>query len=157
MPGVAERDLQTSVVAVSPAYDYSSNENPPRITGYTISNLVAATVRDVTKLGDAIDGALEAGATSIDRLAFGLSNQAEVEQEARAAAVVDARARADTLAEAAGVSIVGVAAVVEAAGSIPYPAQLAEMKSLAARDAATPVEAGTNEVEISVVVTYLLG
>ena len=154
--GIADRDLQTSVVSVSPAYDYSANTNPPKITGYTVTNLVAATLRDVAKLGEAIDGALEAGATSIDRLAFGVSNQAEIEQQARAKAVADARAKADVLAEAAGVSLSGVAAIGESGGAMPYPAQLGEMKAMMARDASTPIESGMNEVEVGVVVTFLI-
>jgi uncharacterized protein YggE len=154
--GIADRDLQTSVVSVSPAYDYSADTNPPKITGYTVTNLVAATLRDVAKLGEAIDGALEAGATSIDRLAFGVSSQPEVEQQARAKAVADARAKADVLAEAAGVSISGVAAMAESGAAVPYPAQLGEMKAMMARDASTPIEAGMNEVEVGVVVTFLI-
>ena len=152
--GVADRDLQTSVVSVNPAYDYSGST--PKLVGYTITNLVAATLRDVAKLGDAIDGALEGGATSIDRLVFGVSSQATVEQEARAAAVADARTKAETLAAAAGVALAGVAAIVESSAATPYPAQFAEMKAMAARDASTPVETGANEVSISVSVTYLL-
>jgi uncharacterized protein YggE len=152
--GIADRDLQTSVVSVNPAYDYSGNT--PKLVGYTVANLVAATLRDVARLGDAIDGALEAGATSIDRLAFGVSNQAEVEQEARTKAVADARAKADVLAAAAGVSITGVASIAESGGAVPYPAQFAEMKTMAARDASTPVEAGANEISIGVSVTFLI-
>jgi uncharacterized protein len=154
--GIADRDLRTSVVSVSPAYDYSSNTNPPRIAGYTVTNLVASTLRDVGKLGAAIDGALEAGATSIDRLAFGVSNQSDVEQQARSAAVSDARAKADTLAAAAGVSIVGIATIAEAPGAVPYPAQLAEMKAMASRDTSTPIESGMNEVEVTVSVAFLI-
>ncbi|HUQ43290.1 MAG TPA: SIMPL domain-containing protein [Candidatus Limnocylindria bacterium] len=150
---MADRDLQTSVVSVNPAYDYSGGT--PKLVGYTITNLVAATLRDVAKLGDAIDAALEAGATSIDRLAFGVSKQAEVEQEARAAAVADARAKAETLATAAGVAISGVAAIAEF-GAVPYPARLAEMKTLAPRDASTPVESGANEISVGVSVTFLI-
>jgi uncharacterized protein YggE len=141
-------------VSVNPAYDYSGNT--PKLVGYTVANLVAATLRDVARLGDAIDGALEAGATSIDRLAFGVSNQAEVEQEARTKAVADARAKADVLAAAAGVSITGVASIAESGGAVPYPAQFAEMKTMAARDASTPVEAGANEISIGVSVTFLI-
>lgn len=154
--GIKERDLQTSAVSVSPAYDYSSNTNPPKITGYTITNLVAATLRDVAKLGEAIDGALEAGATSIELLAFGVSKQREVEQEARVAAVADARAKAETLASSADVSITGVGAISESGGAVPYPAQLGEMKAMAARDASTPIEAGMNEIEVDVLVSFLI-
>ena len=52
--GIADRDLQTSIVSVSPAYDYSVNTNPPKLVGYTFVNAVAAVLRDVEKVGEAI-------------------------------------------------------------------------------------------------------
>ena len=71
--------------------------------------------------------------------------------------MADARARADTLAAAAGVSIVGVAAIVEGGGGpIPYPRPFERM-AMAAKDASTPIEAGENEVAATVTITYLLG
>ena len=60
--GIADKDIQTSNVSLQPAYDYSSNSNPPRITGFQMSNSVTVTVRDLAKLGDAIDNGLAAGA-----------------------------------------------------------------------------------------------
>jgi uncharacterized protein YggE len=152
--GIADRDLQTSVVSVNPAYDYSGST--PKLVGYTITNLVAATLRDVSKLGDAVDGALEAGATSIDRLEFGVSNRSEVEQEARGKAIEDARAKAEVLAKAADVALAGVASIAETGAAVPYPAQFAEMKTMAARDASTPVETGMNEISVGVSVTFLI-
>jgi hypothetical protein len=154
--GIAERDLQTSIVAVSPAYDYSSNTNPPRLTGYTITNLVAVVVRDIDRVGDAIDAALAVGATTIDRIAFRVEDQSAAEAQAREAAMADAKGRAETLAAAAGVAIAGVAAIVEAGAATPYPTPFAEMAKMAASDASTPIEAGMNEVSATVTVTYLI-
>jgi hypothetical protein len=154
--GIADRDLQTSIVAVSPAYDYSSNTNPPRLTGYTITNLVAVVVREIDRVGDAIDAALAVGATTIDRIAFRVEDQSAAEAQAREAAMADAKGRAETLAAAAGVSISGVAAIVEAGATIPYPTPFAEMAKMAASDASTPIEAGMNEVSATVTVTYLI-
>lgn len=155
--GVADRDLQTSIVSVQPQYDYSQQSAPPRLVGYQFANVVAATLRDVDKVGDAIDGALGAGATNIDQISFRVADQSGAETEAREAAVADARSRAETLAAAAGVKIVGVGAIVEGGGApIPYPRGLERM-AFAAKDAGTPIEAGTNEVTASVTVTFLLG
>lgn len=153
---IAERDLQTSIVAVSPAYDYSSNTNPPRLTGYTITNLVAVVVRDIDRVGDAIDAALAVGATTVDRIGFRVEDQSGAETQARKAAMADAKGRAETLASAAGVSITGVAAIVESGAAVPYPSPYAEVATMAARDASTPIEAGMNEVATTVTVTYLI-
>ena len=154
--GVAEGDIQTTNLSLSPAYDYSTNANPPRLTGYTLSNTIAVTLRDIAKLGAATDGALEAGATSLDSVSFRVDDPTAAEQEARVRAVADARSKADTLATAAGVSIVGVAAIAESGAPVPYPAFRGEMTKVAFADASTPVETGVNEISISVAVTYLI-
>ena len=153
--GIADRDLQTSMVSVNPQYDYSREGKPPRLAGYTITNLVAVVVRDIDRVGEAIDAALTAGATSVDRLVFRVADPSGPEAEARAAAVADARAKAETYAEAAGVSIGGVAAILEPGAPIPFPAAFAEAKFVA-QDAGTPVEPGTNEITASVTIAYLL-
>jgi uncharacterized protein YggE len=152
--GIEDRDLQTSIVAVNPQYDYSREGKPPRLAGYTITNLVAVTVRNIDRVGEAIDAALTGGATSVDRLTFRVADPSAAEAEARAAAVADARTRAETFAAAAGVSIAGVAAIFEPGAPLPYPMPFAEMGKLAARDAGTPVEAGENEIAASVTIAY---
>jgi uncharacterized protein YggE len=155
--GIADRDLRTSIVSVSPAYDYSSNSNPPRLTGYTFTNLVAAIIRDVNQVGDAIDAALTAGATNVDQLAFRVEDPSDAQRRAREAAMAEARATAEELAGAAGVSITGVASITEGGAPIPYPMPLAEMATFKSRDASTPVEAGEHEISVNVVVSYLIG
>jgi uncharacterized protein YggE len=155
--GIEARDLQTSIVSVNPQYDYSQQSAPPRLVGYQFTNLVAATIRDIDKVGDAIDGALGAGATSIDQISFRVADQSAAESAAREVAVADARARAETLAAAAGVVITGVAAIAEGGGGpIPYPRPFERM-AMAAKDAGTPIEAGENEISAAVTITYTIG
>jgi uncharacterized protein YggE len=68
--------------------------------------------------------------------------------------VAVARARADVLAEATGLEIVGVADVVEGSpAGAPVLRMKAERMTMAA-DPATPIEAGTTEVVVHVTVTY---
>jgi uncharacterized protein YggE len=155
--GIEDRDLQTSIVSVSPQYDYSREGAPPRLAGYTFSNLVAAVVRDIERVGDAIDAALTAGATNVDHIAFRVADQSAAEREAREAAVADARLKAETFAAAAGVKIEGVAAIVESGAPIPYPMPVAERMAYAVKDASTPIEPGTNEVVATVTIAYLIG
>ena len=93
---------------------------PPTLTGYELANVVEVTVRDLARLGDVVDGTLAAGATSMDGLSFRVDDPAPAERDARLAAMAAARARADVLAEAAGLTIRGVQAVVEG-GAVPPP------------------------------------
>ncbi len=111
------------------------------------------TVRDLAVLGAVIDGALTAGATSLDGLAFRVEDPREPERAARVAAVAEARQRADVLAEAAGVTIAAVGDIVE--GGVPptWP-QPKAARAMMATDMATPVEAGTTEIAVTVTVTF---
>ncbi len=67
--GIADKDIQTSTLSLSPNFDYNAG-NAGKLTGYTLSNAVSATVRDLDRVGDALDGAMAAGATSVDGITF---------------------------------------------------------------------------------------
>ena len=151
--GVPRRDVRTSLLSVQPRYDYRDGK-PPTLTGYELANVVEVTVRDLARLGDVVDGTLGAGATSMDGLSFRVADPAPAEREARVLAMAAARARADVLAEAAGLRILGVSSVVEGGAASPRPFMKAERMMLAAADASTPVESGALEVAVSVTVAY---
>jgi uncharacterized protein YggE len=111
-------------------------------------------IRDLTRLGEVIDGVLGAGATSMDRLAFRVANPEPAEREARLLAMAMARSRADVLAGSAGLSIIGVADIVEGVATPPpWPRMKAE-RMLLASAAATPVEPGETDVSVTVTVTF---
>ena len=158
--GIADADIQTTTLSLQPIYDYSTNSNPPRLTGYQLQNAVAVTVRDLDKVGDAIDDSLAAGATTFDGVSFRVDDPAKAEAQAREAAMAQAKSKADTLAKGAGVSIGGVASISETASPVPYPIMYARdaAGALAAPDksVATPVENGTNEVTVTVAVSFLI-
>ena len=151
--GVPRRDVRTSLLSVQPRYDYRDGK-PPTLTGYELANVVEVTVRDLARLGDVVDGTLGAGATSMDGLSFRVADPAPAEREARVLAMAAARSRADVLAEAAGLRILGVSSVVEGGSASPRPFMKAERMLLAAGDASTPVESGVLEVAVSVTVAY---
>jgi uncharacterized protein YggE len=151
--GVARRDVRTAMLSVQPRYDYRDGKAPV-LTGYELANSVEVTVRDLATLGAVIDGTLAAGATSMEGLSFRLADTAPAERDARVQAMAAARARADVLAEAADLSIEGVADIVEGGPPRPpMPFPKAERMMMAA-DAATPVEAGSLEIAVTVTVTY---
>lgn len=153
--GVDRRDIRTSLVGLGPITDYSS-ERGPRVTGYQLTNTVEVTVRHLASAGQVIDAGLAAGASSLDGLEFRIDDPAPAQDTARRAAVEDARRRATTLAAAADVRLGPVVGIVEGSGPAPMFERggIEGMALKAASD--TPIEAGTQDVVIAVVVTFLI-
>jgi len=152
--GIAEADIQTTQLSLNPVYDW--DDNPPQIEGWEASNMVNVTVRDVDAVGDIVDAATSAGATSIGGISFRVDDPADSEAQARSAAVADAEARATQLATDAGVSIIGVNSITEISFNPPEPFFMERSFDEAAGDAAatTPVLPGQVEVSVSVTIEY---
>ncbi|MFN8620746.1 MAG: SIMPL domain-containing protein [Chloroflexota bacterium] len=152
--GIAEDDIQTTTLGLDPNYDY--NNSPATLTGYTATNIVSVTIRDLTTVGAVIDSAVEAGANNVSGLSFRLDDNSAATSQARTLAVQNAKAAADELAAAAGVTITGVVSITEQSASVPQPIYYGDMAAAGAmRDAApTPVQAGNVDVTVIVSVTY---
>ncbi len=153
--GISGADIQTTILSLQPNYSYPSGASP-KVTGYQLSNAIAITVRDIDKAGDAIDAALAAGATTLDGVSFRVDDQAKAEAKAREAAMSEAKAKAETLARGAGVSLGGVASISEVSAPVPYPIYDAYRGAAVDKAVSTPVEPGTNEISVTVSVSYLI-
>ena len=153
--GVADRDIQTSGLSLSPQYVYQENL-PPRLTGYQASNQVTLVVRDLTRLGQAVDAAVGAGASNVGGVAFGLQDSDAAEDAARLDAVKALQAKADLYARATGYRVARLVTLSEGGGYNP-PAPMPIM-AMARMDKAesTPVEAGELKVRIEVSATFEL-
>jgi uncharacterized protein YggE len=148
--GVDEKDIKTTGLNLYPQYN---NGTPPKVVGYTISEQIQITVRDLDKTGDVVDAAMASGATDTSGIWFDVADPAKAMNEARAAAVEAARASAQAMATAAGVNLGSVASISESQASFPYP--YAE-RAAGAADAATPtpVQPGTQDVQATVTVVF---
>ncbi len=146
--GVAKDDLQTSNVSLWPQRD----SDGMAITGYTAQNTVSVELA-VEKAGAAIDQAVGAGANVASGPSLSVGDREELYRDALAKAVDAARAKANAIADAAGLKVGRVTAVVEQSAEYePSPMPYAAM----ARDsvASTPVEPGKQTIEASVTVTF---
>lgn len=153
--GIDDKDIATSTVSLGPVYDWSNNTQ--RITGYQLQNTVTVTVRDLDKLGDILDSTITAGATTVDGISFDVKDRVGAEAKAREAAMADAKAKAETLASAAGVRVTGVQTISESTSTpVWYDQRMAAPAAADAGGASTPVMAGTTDVTISVQVTYTI-
>ena len=150
--GVAEADLQTSELSLSPRYGYGARSDED-VSGYVASNVVTARLRDLDALGTVIDAAAGAGANRIDGLSFGLTDPEAAKAQARGRAVADARAAAETLAEAAGLAL-GPVLRMEETGGGGGPVLADAM--LRAEAASVPIAQGEVETIASVRMVFAL-
>lgn len=150
--GIADADVQTSGLNLYPQY---SNSSPNRVTGYTMSEQIQITIRDLDKTGDVVDAAAADGATNVNGVSFDVANPAKAMDDARGAAIAAARTSAQAMAAAGNVTLGAVVSMTDASVSQPYPIPYA-MASGVAKDAATPIQVGTQDVSAVVQVVFAI-
>ena len=129
----------------------SATEEPQPV--YRVSNMVSVTIRDLDSVGSVLDAVIEAGANDIWGINFAVDDPAQSQDEARAAAIEDALARAGALAESNGVELGPVMSVSEIVGATPI-SKAVVMESAAAGGG--PISPGELEVGYQVQVTYFI-
>jgi uncharacterized protein YggE len=156
--GVAERDIATSTVGLSPQYRYADNQ-PPAITGYQATNSVAIRFRDVARAGTILDALVAQGANQIDGPNLSIDKPDAALDEARTDAVKRARAKAEVYAAAAGLRVVRMVSISEAgqdAGGGGDPVRPMMMR-VQADAAPTRIAPGEKDVTVTLSVRFLLG
>lgn len=147
--GVDDQDITTMNLSVQPNYQPAGT-----IDGYTVTNQVQATLRDIARSGDLIDAAAGAAgdAIRVQNLTFSIDDDSDLRAQARAKAVTQAQAQAQQIADAAGTQLGAVQSITENpdTGAAPFP----QARAMSDRAAATPIEPGIQELSVSVSVTY---
>ncbi len=154
--GVADKDIQTEQLNISPEYDYTNGRQ--LLKGFRVTNVVSVKVRDINSTSKVVDDAVNAGGndTQIQSIAFTIDKPADLQRQAREAAVADAKAKAQTLASASGVSLGPVTAISEAGGVQPIMYSGAEFAAKPAAAPATPIQPGELDVTVTVSATWAI-
>lgn len=153
---VDDKDIQTRSVSLYPNY---SSDSANKIIGYQLSNQVAVCIRDINKVSDVIDAAVSAGSNSarVQGINFGIDNPEKALAEAREKAYANAKVKAQQYAKLAGVTLGTPLHISEGSDTSPVPMPYGEMrmmKAAAAEGASTPVQAGEQEVSVTVDVVF---
>ena len=164
--GVKDNETSTSSFSISPNYNYSqsSSSTPSRITGFTVSNSIQIQSTNINNTSKWIDTAISAGANTVDRIDFALSDKKleETKNTLIKQAMQDARAKADIVASAAGMKVVGIRSINlnELAIQPPFPPTPipSAKQSLATAEQArpTPVISGQEAVSTNIIVVFLI-
>lgn len=153
---IDEKDIQTTNYSLLPNYNYT--EYAGRIfEGYVLTQNVQVKIRDFTIIGDVLSQATAKGANLVGDLQFTIDDQEQVKEQARAKAIVQAKAKAENLAKESGITLGKLINVFET--SSPYPIMYSSMAK--GMGGATPdaiaiptVQPGQQEINVTINLTY---
>lgn len=151
--GLPADALQTRGYDLQPEYDYNNGRQTVR--GYVARNTVEVRVDDLPRVGEIVDMAVTAGATSVGGVRFDLKDTAAAEREALRLAVEDARHRAEAAAGGAGMKVERIIRIEEQRVVVtpPRPTMMAMRAEASQAAGAPPVEAGELELRGAVTLT----
>ena len=147
--GVAEKDIQTARFSIDPVYSPQQPGTEPKLLGYSVSNQVNVTIREIGKVGDVLDRVVAAGATEVGNVSFLVSDASKALDQAREAAIADARRKAEVYAKASGVRLGPIEWIAEDTGNGPP----APMMTRAAA-APVPIASGEDTLRVRVSVGF---
>lgn len=143
--GVAAADIQTQQVSL----DQRTSDDGQTVLGYTATNTVSATIKDLDKAGRVVDAAVGAGATGVSGPALTSSDTDSLYRSALAKAVDQAHAKAQALADAANLTLGRVVSITEGGTPTPLP-----LSPTASAPASGKIEPGTQTIEATVSIVY---
>lgn len=156
--GIAESDIKTTSYNVYPNYPPVGEAGQPGRTGqYNVAAQVSVKTKDFAVASRVLDLAGTLGLNQVGGIQFSLSDELKdkTTKEARAQAIDAAKKKATELAGLSGMSLGRIVNVAEGMGSVPRPMMYAQGKVAdSVASAPTPVEPGTNEVDVTVTLSY---
>lgn len=147
--GIDRKDIQTANFTVNPVYEYANdNKEPPKITGYEVSNQVGVAVRKLDQLGAILDQAVSTGSNQIFGIAFTVADPQPLLDKARTAAVADAMRKAKIYAQSAGITLDQILTITEQVIHPPQPVMMQAKRMDAAAE--VPIAEGEQTIAVEV-------
>jgi hypothetical protein len=150
--GIADKNIQTSGISLSPQYTSAKAGQAQHISGYQVTDTVSVLADALDKVGPTMDALVAAGSNQIDGPDFIIADPKPLLAKARAEAVKDAMAKAQAYAAAAGVTLGPILSINE--GGSPAPQPMGRMMMSMAKAPDTPIAAGEESVTADVSITW---
>ena len=151
--GIADKDIQTSSINLNPDYRYENNQAPV-LTGYQASNNVSVKFRDIRNSGKILDALVAEGANQINGPSLTIDKPETAYDEARVKAIAAGRARAELYARSLGMRVVKLVSVSEGGGNYPRPPMPMVMLAKAERSADTSIDPGSQDLEVTLSMSF---
>ncbi|MEO5578024.1 MAG: SIMPL domain-containing protein [Sphingomicrobium sp.] len=153
--GIADNDIQTSSISLNPEYRYVENQ-PPVLTGYRASNTVNVKFRDLKRSGAILDALVKEGANQLNGPSLTIDKPEEAYDEARVKAIAVGQRRAELYARALGKRVVRILSISESGGYVQPPMPYARDAMAAQSVAKTEISPGTQDIQVSVAMSFEL-
>ncbi|MGD0335177.1 MAG: SIMPL domain-containing protein [Xanthobacteraceae bacterium] len=150
--GTAQNDIQTSRFSVQPIYESHQSGTEQRLSGFSVSNQVNITIRQIDKVGEILDRLVTTGATDVGNVEFLHSDPSKALDQAREAAVADARRKAELYAHASGLTLGGVSWITEDS-RYAAPMPMTALRASAAM-ASVPIATGEDTLHVRITVGF---
>ena len=153
--GIAVKDIRSANISVYPEYTWTQ-ETGTKITGYRASQTFDVLIRKASDAGSIIEAVVTAGG---DNVQLGgviptTLNLSAATEEARAAAVANAKSKVSSYAKLLGISIGKVTSIEEQSSPVyssPFP-----MAKAAEADSAVQIDLGEQDVTVTITVRWAL-
>jgi uncharacterized protein YggE len=154
--GIATKDVRSANISVYPEYNWTQ-ESGTKITGYRASQTFDVLVRTASKAGSVIQAVVTAGGETVQLggVIPTTLNPSAATEDARAAAVANAKSKASSYAKLLGTSIGKVLSLEEQSSPV-YSSPFPMAKSGAADAAAVEIDLGEQDVTVSITVRWAL-
>jgi len=167
--GVDEDDIRTVQYNLSPEYDYNWCKKPgvesysscsPKIIGYKLNQGIEVKIRDFDKINTIVGGLSEKGVNQISNVSFTIDDTENYKNEARIQALEKIEKRAKLLAQKSSIKLGKIIDISEGQGTYPVYMK-AEMAAISDSSVeipvpTAPIESGTQEITVTLTVTYKL-
>ncbi len=150
--GIAQKDIQTAQFSVQPIYESRQSNSEQKLAGFSVSNQLNITIRQIDKVGEILDRLVTTGATDVGNVEFLHSDPSKALDEAREAAVADARRKAELYAHASGLILGGVSWITEDS-RYGAPMPMTALRASAAK-VSVPIAAGEDTLHVRITVGF---
>jgi len=149
---VEDKDVQTVNYSMWVEEVYDKEGQPTGEMRYHVVNEVSIKLRDLTKTGEVLQKALEAGANKVSSISFSVADPVALQREARDQAIADARAKAEQLAAGLGAHLGSLHQASEYGGVVVPVA--APMMGKGVGGGAVPVSGGEFSITVEIQVVF---
>jgi uncharacterized protein len=154
--GIEQKDIQTSHFSVQPVYASPQPNTEPKLSGFSVSNQLSISIRQIATVGTILDRVIAAGATDVGGVEFLHSDLSKALDQAREAAVADARRKAELYARAAGLELGRVVWITEDPG-FAQPGQMKALRAAGGLASPVPIAAGEDVLRVQITVGFGTG
>jgi uncharacterized protein YggE len=154
--GVEPKDIQTSQLSIHPLYTTAQGNSEQKLSGFSVSNQVNVTIRQIGTVGAILDRLILAGATDVGSVEFLHADVSKTLDRAREAAVADARRKAEIYARAAGLELGRVVWIAEDSAAIPAT-EMKALRAVGGMAAPMPIASGADILQVRITVGFGIG